>query len=124
MSYQIALGYNNTVGLTPLQIQPRFFRFEYPLVRPAGDGTLYADGLLSGQLQYNALLSEHYELILSQFGLSFGSAMSSQITIALPRNDDRSFGNYNAIAWYPIEARYESGAWRDVVIQLTNLEAV
>lgn len=113
MSYQIALGHDNAVHLTPVTPAPAC-----PLgLRPArrllsADGHLVEAGALLADWVYSgALDATTYANLLAQFGLS--SAPSAAVTVHTP-DLTRTFVTHNAIVHRPAP-RYEHGAYRDVV---------
>lgn len=125
MTYKVAIGHNNTAGLTDITPQPRTPRLLPGEVIYAASGLVYEDGAYTTRLLYNALSWSAYTALLAQFGLT--SAKSAAVTLRLRKDTDNTFANYNAILVRPT---FEDGAvamrrkLRDVRFDVLRIEAV
>jgi len=122
-TYQIAVGYNGTPGLTPLIVQPQMGGIGDGLRRLRGDGILVQDGFSTAVLGFGYLTPDQYEGLLTQMGL-MGGTVSARVTVTLPTGPQREFESYNAIIVRPVEpdqARYEATVWQEIQFELKRL---
>lgn len=124
--FQVAIGFNNVLGLTDLSIEPRFSGIKYPAVIFSVSGKKYRDGQPFAELRWDYLRKADWGTILSLFGLS-DSNPSSEVTVRILKNDFQTWGNFNAIAVIPEFEDgivHERGKFLDVVIVLRNLQEI
>lgn len=121
--YKVALGYDNTGGLTDLVVQPRCRGLGDARRLINGDGLTIPDGGYIAVLEYGYLSKADWLAILTQFGLHTG-LRSKEITVTLPDNINRAFGNYNAIVLLPElpnAASFERGRFIGPPFELTQI---
>ena len=123
MPYQIVDGHDNEGTLADVTLQPASPIVEAGRVRVAGDTLSYADGFETAYWAYEDLLpNSDYETLLTEFGVS--AAESNEVTVRTYSRGTRTFANYNAVIRKPLKAKYKEGFWRNVVFELTLIEAL
>lgn len=124
MTYQVADNWDNEGALADLSVQPRCEGLRVGRRRIAGDGLIYDDGNLTGELIFDYMTKAQKTAIDSELGLS--SVSSNKITITLPYGANRTVGNYNAIVDRPdetVSARFERTRWLQIRYILRGIHA-
>jgi hypothetical protein len=126
-NYQVAAGYNNAAGLadfsTPFEPRCHGLRGGRRLV--AGDGVVKQDGRRNTSLIFSFFSAAQVNTLLTQLGLDYDTeTVSGKFTVTLPSNQDRAFGNYNAVITLPdpiADTEFDRGKWLPFVLTLTNI---
>jgi hypothetical protein len=127
MPYQIVDGHNNAGTLADVTIQPRCPGISVRVVTD-GNGGRVIKGKGRTQWIYENLTAAQFATLLTEFGLSYTTAPSNQVTIRTTVNHsatalDRSYANYNATISIPPEPNFEWW-WKAVVFEIVALEAL
>lgn len=127
MTYRVALGLNQTTGFNDLIVQPKLEGLEWPSNSEnfSGSGLVYRDGGKIARLSYGFLTKRNYNQLLEDLDLVQNE--SQQITIYLPRNEDRVFARHNAVIRkpnHPRDGKFEYGFWKNVVFEIYNIRVI
>lgn len=130
MDYKVAQGYDQTGGLADFSTPhpPRCAGLRGGRRLMAGDGVMRQDGKRNTVLEFSFFSAAQVSALLTQLGLSYETeTISGEFTLTLPSNQDRAFGNYNAVITLPdpiADTAFDRGKWLPYGLTVTNISEI
>lgn len=126
-NYQMATGFNNAGSLADFStpFEPRCSGLKGGRRIVSGDAVVRQDGRRNTSLIFSFFSASEVDTLLTQLGLDYDTeTISGEYTVTLPSNQDRTFGNYNAVITLPdpiADTEFDRGKWLPFILTLTNI---